>query len=669
MRIGVFVCWCGSNIGGVVDVPRVAAQAALLPHVVHSVDYKYTCSEPGQNMIVDAIQKHHLDRIVVASCSPRLHEPTFRKTIARAGLNPYLLEMVNIREHCSWVHSKEPDQATAKAIDLVRMAVAKAARLEPLYEGAISVTKKAMVIGGGIAGIQAALDIAEAGHKVVLVEREPTIGGKMVMLDKTFPTLDCSACISTPKMVAVAQHPNIELLTYAEVTGVTGYIGNFSVTVKQKARYVDHTRCTGCGTCWEKCPQKVSSEFNQHIGSRKAIYIPFPQAVPNKPCIDAANCRRLNGKKCGVCAKVCAAGAINYEQQDEYRQVEVGAIVMATGYDLFDWAQAYGEYGYGKIPDVITGLQFERLVNAAGPTGGKITRPSDGREPQNVVFIKCVGSRDEAKGKAYCSRACCMYTAKHAHQVLEKIPGSRVFVFYMDVRAPGKAYEEFYQRTVNEGARYIRGRVSKIFRRGDKLLVKGADTLLGCQVEIEADLVVLATAMVPSRGSREIARTVGFTADQDGFFQEAHPKLRPVETNTAGIFLAGVCQGPKDIPDTVAQASAAAVKVCALLYKQEIATNPMIAEVNEAKCQGCLLCRDVCPFQAIETKTIPNSAHGQVKTQTVAHINSGLCQGCGSCASSCRSGAVNLKGFSNEQIAAAIEACLYENDFTGTSGA
>lgn len=658
MRIGVFVCWCGSNIGGVVDVPRVAAQAAGFPHVVHSVDYKYTCSEPGQKMIVEAIKKHNLDRVVVASCSPRLHEPTFRKTISRAGLNPYLLEMVNIREQCSWVHAKEPDKATAKAIDLVRMAVAKAARLEPLFEGAIPVTKKALVIGGGIAGIQAALDIADAGHKVIIVEREPTIGGKMVMLDKTFPTLDCSACISTPKMVAVAQHPNIELLTYAEVTSVSGYIGNFSVTIKQKARYVDHNKCTGCGTCWEKCPKKVPSEFNQYLGNRKAIYIPFPQAVPNKPVIDGLNCRRLNEQKCGVCAKVCAAEAINYEDQDKYREIEIGAIVMATGYDLFDWAQAYGEYGYGKYADVITGLQFERMVNASGPTDGKIVRPSDGREPQNVVFIKCVGSRDEAKGKSYCSRACCMYTAKHAHQVLEKISGSRAFVFYMDVRAPGKAYEEFYQHTVNEGARYIRGRVSKISRLGDKLLVKGADTLLGCQVEIEADLVVLATAMVPALNSRELARTVGFTTDQNGFFQEAHPKLRPVEANTAGIFLAGTCQGPKDIPDTVAQASAAAVKVCTLLNKQEIATNPMIAEVKEALCQGCMLCQNVCPFQAIETKTISSKVHGQVKTQTVAQVNSGLCQGCGSCTASCRSGAINLRGFSNEQIASAIETYL-----------
>ncbi|ACV62230.1 4Fe-4S ferredoxin iron-sulfur binding domain protein [Desulfofarcimen acetoxidans DSM 771] len=658
-RVGVFVCWCGSNIGGVVDVARLAAEAGKFPYVVHSVDYKYTCSEPGQKMIVDAIKEHRLDRVVIAACSPRLHEQTFRKTIARAGLNPYLLEIANIREHCSWVHSKEPEKATEKAIDLVRRAVAKVVNLEPLSESSIPITKRALVIGGGIAGIQTALDIADAGHKVVLLEKEPTIGGKMVMLDKTFPTMDCSACISTPKMVAVAEHPNIELLTCCEVVEVSGYIGNFTVKVKQKARFVDHTKCTGCGTCWEKCPKKVPSEFNLNLSLRKAIYIPFPQAVPNKPSIDAENCRYLTEQKCGVCQKVCPVGAIDYEQKDENLEIEVGAIVMATGYELFDWAKAYGEYGYGKYPDVITGLQFERMVNASGPTGGKIIRPSDGKEPKNVVFVKCVGSRDEAKGKAYCSRACCMYTAKHAHQVIEKIADAQAFVFYIDVRTPGKGYEEFYKRTTDEGAQYIRGRVSKILTSGDRLLVKGADTLMGRQVEVEADLVVLATAMIPAKTAQDTARLVGFSVDGDGFYQEAHPKLRPVETNTAGIFLAGTCQGPKDIPDTVAQASAAAVKVCVLFSRREMAADPMVAQVNQSICHGCLACQKVCPYKAIEAKTISERLGGQVIERTVAHVNSGLCQGCGSCTVACRSGAVNLKGFSDEQLLAEVDAiCL-----------
>jgi heterodisulfide reductase subunit A len=403
----------------------------------------------------------------------------------------------------------------------------------------------------------------------------------------------------------------------------------------------------------------VPSDFDLGLGQRKAIYVPFPQAVPNKPVIDRSSCRWFTEGKCGVCKKVCPAGAVDYEQEEEIVREKVGSIVMATGYDLFPWEERYGEYGYGRYPDVITGLHFERLVNASGPTGGKIKRPSDGQEPKVVVFIKCVGSRDESKGKEYCSRACCMYTAKHAQQVLDKIPGSQAYVFYMDVRTPGKAYEEFYQRAVMEGAQYIRGRVSKIYPSGNKLVVMGADTLVGRPVEIEADLVVLATAMVPSAGSEKLAQVVGFPTDKDGFYQEAHPKLRPVETNTAGVFLAGACQGPKDIPDTVAQASGAAAKVCGLFARSELATDPMISQVNESLCSGCLICKEVCPYKAIEEKTITERLNGKMVERKVASINTGLCQGCGACTVACRSGAANLKGFSNEQVLAEVDAlCL-----------
>ncbi|HAU31210.1 MAG TPA: disulfide reductase [Desulfotomaculum sp.] len=658
-RIGVFICWCGSNIGGVVDVPAVAREAAKFHGVVYSAEYKYMCSEPGQEMIVSAIKEHRLTGVVVASCSPALHEITFRKNIARAGLNPYMLEMANIREQCSWVHQHEPEKATKKAIDLVRRAVAKAGKLEPLFESTIPVTKKALIIGGGIAGIQAALDIADAGNEVVIIEREPTIGGKMVLLDKTFPTLDCSACISTPKMVSAAQHPNIKIYTYAEVEEVKGYIGNFSVVVKQKARSVN-SKCTGCGTCWAKCPTKnIPNEFDLGMSMRKAIYIPFPQAVPNRPVIDRERCRQFVKGKCGVCKKFCPTDAIDYEQGDEFVTENVGAILVATGYDLIDWAKIYGEYGYGKYPDVITGLHFERMVNASGPTGGKIVRPSDGEQPKTVVFVKCVGSRDEAKAREYCSRACCMYTAKHAHQVLEKIPGSQVVIFYIDVRCAGKAYEEFYLKTLHEGAIYTRGRVSKIYPEGNRLIVKGADTLLGRPVEVVADMVVLATAMIPAEGSADVARTVGFTVDKDGFFQEAHPKLRPVETNTGGVFLAGACQGPKDIPDTVAQASGAAAKIIGLLSHSEIAGEPTIARVNEAMCSGCLACREICPYRAIEPKEIVERLPGKQVTRVVASVNSGLCQGCGACTVACRPGALNLKGFTNEQLLSEVDAlCL-----------
>ncbi|OAT84836.1 CoB--CoM heterodisulfide reductase iron-sulfur subunit A family protein [Desulfotomaculum copahuensis] len=657
MRIGVFICWCGSNIGGVVDVPRVVEAVSALPGVACCSDYKYMCSEPGQEKIRRAIAEHRLDRVVVASCSPRLHENTFRQVLAASGLNPYLLEMANIREHCAWVHQQEPAKATAKAIDLVRRAVAKAGKLEPLHSAAIPVTRRALVVGGGVAGMQAALDIAEAGYQVVLVEKEPSIGGKMAMLDKTFPTLDCAACIITPRMAAVARHPAIKLLTHAEVTAINGYVGNFKITVRQKARSVDYDKCTGCGICQEKCPCTVNSEYDQGLGTRKAIYVSFPQAVPNKPVIDRAHCRRFTRGKCGVCQQVCPSGAVDYAQEDVLFEEEVGAVVLATGYDLFDWTRAYGEYGYGRYPNVITGLQFERMNNANGPTGGKIRRPSDGGVPENVVFIQCVGSRDEAKGKEYCSRVCCLYTAKQARQVLEKIPGAKVHVFYIDVRCAGKAYEEFYQDAVARGACYIRGRVSKIYPTGDKLMVRGADTLLGRPVEIEAGLVVLATAMVPGAGGAELARLAGVSTGKDGFFQEIHPKLRPVESSTAGIFLAGSCQGPRDIPDTVAHAGAAAVKVCALFARGEIITEPVVARINERLCTGCLACRLVCPYRAVEPKSIP--ARGGAPERTVAVVNSGLCQGCGACSATCRSGAIDLAGFSNEQLLAEISALCH----------
>lgn len=461
-------------------------------------------------------------------------------------------------------------------------------------------------------------------------------------------------------MVAVAQHPNIELITYAEITGVTGYIGNFNVTIKKKPKYVDWDLCTGCGTCIEKCPtKKIKDEFELGLGLRTSIHMVYPQAVPGKPFIDAVNCTKLTKDKCGVCEKVCPTKAIKFDDKEEFINKEVGAIVMATGYDLFNWEEAYGEYGYGKYPDVISGLHFERLVSAGGPTGGKIKRPSDGKEPKSVAFIKCVGSRDDTKGKSYCSRACCMYTAKHAYQVKDKIPDSEAYVFYMDVRTAGKNYEEFYQRALNAGARYIRGRVSKIYPRGDRLVLKSEDSLLGRPVEVEADMVVLATAMVPAASSDELARTVGFSMDKDGFYQEAHPKLQPVETFAAGVFLAGACQGPKDIPDTVAQASAAAAKVLGLLSKTRLATEPMVSEVDIDKCSGCGLCVPICPYNAITLEEIQERGHYGPITRDVAVVNSSLCQGCGACVPACRTFALNTKGFTNDQLVAEVDAlCL-----------
>lgn len=648
-RIGVFICHCGTNIAGTVNIPDVVEAASKMKGVVHAEDNKYTCSETGQAAIRNAIKEHRLDRVVVAACSPRMHEKTFRKTISQAGLNEYLLEIANLREHCSWVHH-DKSVATAKAIDLVRVAVAKVRRNEPLVAKQIGVNKRALVIGGGIAGIQAAIDIANAGIEVVLVERESSIGGRMAQLDKTFPTLDCSACILTPKMVDVAQHPNIELRTFAEVKKVSGFVGNFEVEILQKARRVDPKKCSGCGVCMQKCPEKnIPSEFNVGIGKRTAIYMPFPQAVPNVPVIDAEHCRFINTGKCQICSKLCPAGAINYDEQDEIIGEKFGAIVVATGFRTFDYS-TISEYGAGKYPDVITGLQLERMMSASGPTQGEIIRPSDGKHPKTVVFVSCVGSRDDRCGRPYCSKICCMYQAKHAIMLKEHMPDAQAYIFYIDVRAGGKAYEEFVRRAQDEyGAIYIRGRVGKIYQMGEQLIVRGEDSLLGRPVEVVADLVVLATGVEANEGAQDLAQTLSISYDTYSFLNEAHPKLRPVETNTDGIFLAGMVAGPKDIPDTVSQASAAAVKVCGLFSKDTLTTDPMTSYVNPAMCVGCLLCQNVCPFNAIETEVTRDK-------RTVAKVNEGVCKGCGVCVGACRGKAITLRGYSDEQLLAEVAA-------------
>lgn len=659
IRIGVFVCWCGSNIAGTVDVGQVAEAATTMPNVVYVEQNKYMCSEPGQDAIRTAIRNHRLNRVVVAACSPRMHELTFRKAAAAAGLNSFLVEMANIREHCSWVHP-DKDTGTPKAIDIVRRAVYKVAGNQELTPGRIPVNKRALVIGGGIAGIQAALDIADTGHKVVLVEKEQTIGGRMAQLDKTFPTLDCSSCILTPKMVEASNHPNISIWNYSEVEKVDGYIGSFKVTIRRKARDVNYDLCNGCGDCWAKCPAKLPSEFDLNLGQRKSIYVAFPQAVPNKPILDRDSCWYYQGKApCKVCARFCGKDAITFDNADEIVEEDFGAIVVATGYKQFE-TSVYGEYGYGRYPDVITGLEFERLVNSSGPTDGKIRRPSDGKEPKNVVFVQCAGSRDEAKGVPYCSKICCMYTAKHAILLSEKVPDSQSFIFYIDIRTPGKGYEEFYKRAQSQhDAQYIRGRVAKIYPKGDRYVVQGQDTLLGAQVEIEADMVVLAAAVVPQDKAKQLAQTLSISYDEYGFYSESHPKLRPVDTQTGGIFLAGACQGPKDIPESVAQASAAAAKVAAMFSKVELESNPMIATVNESLCSGCFWCKPICPYQAISEKEIVERIGRREVKRKVSSINPALCQGCGACSVACRDGAMDLLGFSNEQILAEVDAlCL-----------
>ncbi len=667
-RIGVFVCHCGENIGRTVDCARVAEALKDHPGVVTSVDYKYMCSDPGQSLIKKAVEEHKLTGVVVAACSPHMHEKTFRRAASGAGINPFLCEMANVREHCSWIH-EDREAATAKAIDVGRTIIEKVKHNTPLDTIRIPVTRRALVIGGGIAGIQAALDIADGGREVVLVEKEPSIGGHMSQLSETFPTLDCSQCILTPRMVEVYQHPRIKLYSYSEVEAVEGYIGNFTVTVRKKARSIDEDKCNGCGACTQACPnRRIPSEFDASLGKRPAVYVPFPQAVPNLPVIDRERCTlfvaRSKGKKdaCQKCAEACQKGAIDFDQVDRLVTEKVGAIVVATGYQLYTIGReqpkgltGYGEYDYGDIPDVIDGLQFERLASASGPTGGKIQRPSDGKEPQRIVFLQCIGSRDPAKGMHYCSKICCMYVAKHTMLYKHKVHGGQATVFYMDIRANGKGYDEFTRRAIEEeGAEYLRGRVSRMYRDGDVIKVRGYDTLAGEPVEIDADMVVLATAMRPQPGIETLAQKLSVSYDGHGFINEAHPKLRPVETNTAGVYVAGACQAPRDIPDSVAMASAAASKVLGLFANEQLEREPTVARVDEGTCTGCFHCQRVCAYNAVEQKEIRDRKGNLVKV--VAYVNPGVCQGCGTCQATCPSKSVELQGFTDPQIYAEINA-------------
>ncbi|MCI6187974.1 MAG: CoB--CoM heterodisulfide reductase iron-sulfur subunit A family protein [Treponema sp.] len=668
-RIGVFVCHCGTNIAGTVDVAKVAEELGKVNGVVFSTHYTYMCSSAGQQMIEDKIHELNLTGVVLCSCSPRMHEKTFRSCAERAGLNAYKVEVANIREQCSWVMKEMPD-ATEKAIALGKAAIAKTILDTPLIEGETPMTKRALVIGGGIAGITAALDIADAGFPVDIVEKDYTVGGKMARLDKTFPTLDCASCIVTPKMTEVSQNSNIRILSYSEVCDVKGYIGNFEVDIKRHPRFVDETKCTGCGACIEKCPnKKVPNSFNLNLDNCKAINIPFAQAVPKVAAINADYCLHMKGLKngkdnvCGFCEKACTAGAINFNQKEEILTEKYGAIIVATGYNPIS-LEKFDEYAYSQSPDVVSSLEFERLCNASGPTNGHLLRPSDGKEPKNIVFVQCVGSRcsaDSTKGHEYCSKICCMYTAKHAILTRDHYPDTNITVFYIDVRTPGKNFDEFYRRAVEQyGVHYIKGQVGKVTPLSDGTLdVQGSDLILNKQVHIKADMVVLAASIEADKTARPLATMLTTSMDNNDFFLEAHAKLRPVESPTAGIFLAGCCQGPKDIPETVAQSSGAAAKAICLLVKDKLKNNPCTANPNENACNGCGQCANVCPYGAITY--IDKDFRGPNRTTITRHVsqvNTAMCHGCGACTVACPSGAMDLLGFSNKQILAEVDSVL-----------
>ncbi|MBN2072274.1 MAG: CoB--CoM heterodisulfide reductase iron-sulfur subunit A family protein [Candidatus Krumholzibacteriota bacterium] len=653
VRIGVYICHCGTNIAGKVNIDEVVEFTRSLENVSLVRDYKFMCSDPGQALLQKDVEDGLIDRVVVASCSPLMHENTFRKATERGGLNPYLFTMANIREQCSWVHI-DSDRTTDKAKDLISAAVRRAFLLEPLTKREVPINPRTVVIGGGIAGIQAALDLAEAGKEVVLVEREPSIGGHMAKFDKTFPTLDCSACILTPRMVSVGQHPKIELMTYSEVEDVSGYVGNFNIRVRKKARYVDPELCNGCGACWEKCPgTRVPRKGNVHeklsLGPTTSIYMPFMQAVPAIPVIDTTTCLYFKDDKhaCGLCAKECERGAIKYDMEDELVDFEVGNIILATGFQTFD-PSVITRYGYGKLDNIMTAIEFEIMNCASGSTGGKI-QMADGSEPKSIGIVHCVGSRDNHYHD-YCSRVCCMYSLKYSHLIKEKTD-AEVYEFYIDMRCFGKGYEEFYDRLLTEDVRFIRGKVAEITdvavndAEKGKLIVRVEDTLVGSVRRVPLDMVVLSTGLEGHDTLPAIAKKCSVSIGRDGFIIEKHPKLGPVSTATDGVFIAGACQSPKDIPDTVAQASAASSAVLSMITREKIEIEAATAEVDEEKCSGCKLCNTLCPYLAVKYD----------EEKGVSVVNQALCKGCGTCVAGCPSGAISAKHFEDRQIFAEIE--------------
>ena len=674
-KIGVFVCRCGANIGRVIDCENLREYASKMKDVETSVTHDYLCSDDGLRSMRDEISKTGVSAIVVAACTPRLHEKTFRDNIEAAGINRHMLHIANIREQCSWVHSNEPYRATQKAKDLLRMGVMKAKTFTPVEAATVQLNRDVLVIGGGVAGIEAAYDLAELGYKVHLVERKPVLGGNMAtsftcllwchevpgtpqkisFRKGTFPTCDCSGCTITPRLVELINHPNVNVLTMSQVKEVGGYVGNFKVKVVKAPRYVDEGKCVGCGNCSTACPVSVKNEYDYGLADRKAIFLPYQQGIPRKYLVDMDSCLRSKGVECSLCLDACPFEAPNYSDREREIDLEVGAIIVATGFETYK-PHVIGYLGYKEFPNVVTIMELERMLDKAGPTSGIVVRPSDRKVPKRIAFIQCVGSRNRRISEGYCSKVCCMYTMKNAQAIKETHPEVDITVYYIDLRAVGKGVEEFYHRTREDyGVEYTRGRPAKVLedKATQNLIIRAEETLLNKITERNFDLVVLSVSLVPPEGMKELADMLKLRQSPDGFIQEAHTRMKPVETSIEGVFVCGCAQGPKDVPESIAQARAAALEVAILIGKKVLKPESLNAFVDQEKCIGCGLCQETCPYGAAVLETV-----GQGNKSRIIEA---LCKGCGTCVVACPSRAIMSRQFTDRQLMSEIRAVLEMN--------
>lgn len=635
-RIGVYVCHCGHNIAGSVDVKKVAQEVKSLPNVVVARDYTFMCSKQGIKLLQDDIREKGVNRTVVASCSKIQHGPTFSRAIEEMGLNKHLHQQVNIREHCSWVHQNEKENATKKAIQLVKAGINRARKLEEIGTKKIPTTKAVLVIGGGIAGLRAAMDTANLGINVYLVERESTIGGHMTKLNKTFPTNECPQCSISPLTNGVANHPLIKLYTNTLIRDVSGSVGNFKVELQIKPRYVKDN-CTSCGECSEVCPVEVPSEWDKGMKTRKAIYKAYPQAIPSTYIRDPKTC-----ENCMACVSTCPVDAIDFEMRVKKETIEVGSIIVATGYEEYDPSEIqpyhYGQEGY---EDIITQLQFERMMSPGSATDSQLLRLSNRKVPKNVVIIQCVGSRNDQVGNQYCSGVCCMFANKNAGIIKDNYPDTNVTICYIDMRTPGLYYEEYYKSAQEKGVRFIRGRPSEIIKddKTGNFQVIVEDTLSQTPLKLNADMIILSAAMVPAKGIGPLGSKLQILRSKEGFFKEFHLKMNPTKSSREGIFLAGAIQGPKDITQCVAQAGSAAASAAAPLVQGYITKEMLIPVIDSDLCTKCGMCISACTPNAIS-----RTESGDIEINEIA------CKSCGMCMPACPTGAIQLRNFRDDQL-------------------